>query len=176
MKGREIAERSPGDKGATGLGRKPRQIGQPAQGLVLGVDGTGGFQPAPSVDRRGADKGVEDDGGLGGGVGNESQVARMIDSDIGRVQSFDPTAQGFDRSDSSRRDRLPDAPLEFLRARWGTKRPGILALARQDEVEDVASKLLCLATQPMDWLRPFRCHLARKSSCAALATWSGERP
>jgi hypothetical protein len=71
---------------------------------------------------------------------------------------------------------LPDAPLQFLWRGRDAKGPGMLAQAREDEIEDVLGELLRLASQSVDRHRPLRRHLARKSSCAALATWSGERP
>ena len=57
----------PGTNDAAGSGRQPGEVGDPAQGLVLGVDGARALEPRAAVDRRRADDEVEHRRGLASG-------------------------------------------------------------------------------------------------------------
>ncbi len=73
---RQVAERAALHEHPAGLRREAGQVGEPAQRLVLGVDGAGALEPGPAVDRRGADDEVEQAGRLGRRRRDEGQVAR----------------------------------------------------------------------------------------------------
>ena len=72
-----------GTKTPPAPGGQPGEVGDPAQGLVLGVDGARALEPRPGVDRRGADDDVEGGGLLGRRAGDEGQVARVVDGQAG---------------------------------------------------------------------------------------------
>lgn len=80
----EVADRPAGDEDATGRRRHPDEVGDPAQGLVLGVDRPGTFEPRPAIDRRQTDDGIESGRLDGGGARDERGVPRMVGGQAGR--------------------------------------------------------------------------------------------
>ena len=113
MQGREIAERPARDKRSSGLSRESGEIGQPAQCLVLGVDRSGRFQPAPGVDARGSHQQIEEDGDFRRRVRDEGEVAWMIGGNRRRRQLLDPAPERLRSTEPSRRNRRSD-PLRKL--------------------------------------------------------------
>ncbi len=77
----------PADGGQAG------QVGDPAQGLVLGVHRAGALEPRAAVDRRRADHQVEQGRRLGRGRRHERQRPRVVLGDARRGQHLDPQPQ-----------------------------------------------------------------------------------
>ena len=117
----QVAQRSTGDEAAAGGRRQARQVGHPAQCLVLRVHGAGALQPAPAVDRRCADQEVEDRRLLGGCARDERQVPGVVDRHGRGRQDVRPDPQGRLAAQSLRRDRRAGAPGQLVR-RAGDRR------------------------------------------------------
>ena len=103
----QVARGAAGDEDPTGPRRQPREVGQPAEGLVLGEDRPGTLEPRPAVDRRGPHDEVEQDGGLGGRHRHEGQVRGMVDRDARRRQDISEHPEGLEPADPGIGDGVP---------------------------------------------------------------------
>ena len=66
--------------------RQPSEVGDPAQRLVLGIDGSGALEPGAAVDRGRPDHEVEHRRRLGGRARDEAEVARVVGGDARRCE------------------------------------------------------------------------------------------
>ena len=83
---REVAVRAALHEGAAGRLREAGEVGEPAQGLVLGLHGAGRLDPRAAVERVHADQQVGERGRRRRRVGDEGHVARVVDRGAGRQQ------------------------------------------------------------------------------------------
>jgi hypothetical protein len=80
----QVAGGPAADEHAAGSVREAGEVGDPAQRLVLGVDGAGALEPRSGVDARRTDHEVEQDRRLGRGRRHERQEAGVVDRDARR--------------------------------------------------------------------------------------------
>ena len=94
--------------------RQPGEVGQPAQRLVLGVDGAGTLQPRPAVDGRRAHDEVEQRGGLGRRGRDERQVPRVVHRDARTGQHLVEQPQHPLAPQAVPGDRLADLLVQLV--------------------------------------------------------------
>ena len=141
---REVADRSALDERAARFGRHSRQIGDPAQRGVLGMDGSGAFQPAPGVDRGRIDDEVEQRCRSGRRGGDEREKARMVDRDARGRELVREQGEGGRASDPVLGDRPAGAPVELLGRARTVERRRVELQAVSREVENRPGELLRL--------------------------------
>ena len=133
----QVADRAALDEAAARLVRHAGQVGQPAQGLVLGVHGAGRAAPAARIHRRGGQGHVEQLGRMRGGGGDEGEEAGVLDRDAGRGERLGEDLQGRLAADAVLGHRLARRRSELLRRARRRKRPGRAMQALADVGDDV---------------------------------------
>ncbi len=156
---RQISQRPSRYEGASRALRISRQPRQPFQRLVFGKDRAGGFHPAPGVDRRRADEEIDEDRCLGRRVGNEGEIARVIDRDHIRDDRIRPAPHRFIDAKpvgGDRCGRIPPATHRGCRSRPAASDPfaAVPAPARKSfwRVAPVSSVSSCMglpSTRPV---------------------------
>ena len=92
---------------APGAVRQAREIGHPAQRLVLGVHDAAALDPRAGVDAGRAEQHFHERGGDARGARDEGEVARMVDRGRGRQQLVAQQRQGALAAQPVGGDRLP---------------------------------------------------------------------
>ncbi len=110
----EVRGRATRDEHTAGLRWKPGEVGQPAQGLVLGERRAGTLEPRTSVDRRRADDEIEEHRRLGRCRGHEREEPRVVDRDRRRRERFGEHAERLRAPDPVRGDRSPGGGRELV--------------------------------------------------------------
>ena len=102
---REVPRRAPADEAAAGRLRKPGQLDEEAQHLVLGVDRARGLQPALPRERRRAHDGVEECARRRRRGRDEGQEPRAVEADGGRSDHRVEAPERLGDAQATLRDR-----------------------------------------------------------------------
>ncbi len=119
--------------------RHPDEVGDPAQGLVLGPHRPGPLEPRPGVDRRRADHEVEDDRGVARRARDEGEVARVVDRQAGGRELVGEDPHRLGAAEAARGDGAAERRVEVLLGPHAVQRrlhPDALLGVRGDGVEE----------------------------------------
>ena len=101
----EVGNRRTAQENSAGALGESDQIGQPAQGLILGHGRPGRFQPRRTEDRRCRERHVHDLGRGRRRMRHEGEEARVVDRQAIGGDHLSKEVEGRGRSDPARRDR-----------------------------------------------------------------------
>ena len=122
---RQVADRAPVDEDPARLRGQAREIGDPPQCLVLGVDGAGALQPRAGIDRGRPHHHVEGGGLPGRRTGDEGQVTGVVGRQAGRRENVGEDVEGAGGAESGRGDRPARGLGQLGCARRPVERDGV---------------------------------------------------